>query len=788
MNKNCGGPADWKSAIRQVGNLRYLLAAVLALAAMPCFGAAFDVDWLTVESNGWVVDVHIPGGGTNGTYVYGLGASNSLTGLESLKINVTSPGYTDTGATNPFARTVVGTKRLRFAYTNQAFAYEYLDGTGVILRVALSDYIHIDDTIVSGSVAAGFYTQGSPNNAASFGSFTNLSTSVTPRVLAGWSQPGYFPMGSNYTLSLVAFHYSGQQRRPVRAVQFWAKDSAGNVSPTNTVLNPVIDWSQPDAVPVIEYIGKIDASGFAQGSTVSNYAVVFPWWGKKLDFSDGVNPLNSPDYAPLITYCDKSNVWNKVYAIVDPGQLTPSNGKAVTNQTQALNGTAIPFATLADAINAVGATNNAVYGSNTYENCFVWATNGNYNVWGGANITSRNGSNPWLNISARPDLADWHNVIITNVNNNLTMDKTVRVRIYQMVCAVTAFANTFGAGYGDILIDGCEVRTNTQGVALISSSTNAWFRQTLISGMRNFPNPSGNQANSWAKVRGCTFLSFDGVDGRSTTINPVLLIGNLFSPQLAQEQYSICNDNNVLEDPLIWAYNRFFRGDEGQYQVKIGIGTNLNIGAAFIQNVVESTKSGASIPVDVMFSARANEWCTNFLAWNNTVLGKYHMPFAQGGFTTISADHYMDANNVWASRETIMDVANSNVSATNRWALLFGVGCFNNASTEIGLTGGASVGANPAGNDKGFDGVSSYFNVTTNSIAFQFFQNGSWCGGNTNGLGDYRLQSQSPAVIPALRGRPLLPYDIEGNQRGDLDPPGAYASAIPPKSGAFFGQ
>jgi hypothetical protein len=32
----------------------------------------------------------------------------------------------------------------------------------------------------------------------------------------------------------------------------------------------------------------------------------------------------------------------------------------------------------------------------------------------------------------------------------------------------------------------------------------------------------------------------------------------------------------------------------------------------------------------------------------------------------------------------------------------------------------------------------------------------------------------------------VLPYDIEGNARGLLDPPGAYASASPRKGAGFF--
>jgi hypothetical protein len=166
------------------------------------------------------------------------------------------------------------------------------------------------------------------------------------------------------------------------------------------------------------------------------------------------------------------------------------------------------------------------------------------------------------------------------------------------------------------------------------------------------------------------------------------------------------------------------------------------------------------------------------LIWNNTVLGKYHPPFNLYGYTSVSSDHYMDANNAFASKEVVFDVSNFNGSATNRWAELFGVGCFNNSSTQIGLSPGTLVGQNNAGNELGFDGISSYFNVTTNSAAFLFVTNASWCGGNSNGLGDYHLRSTSPIVSQSLVGTSLLPFDIEGKPRAVTDPPGAYATVI----------
>jgi hypothetical protein len=262
-----------------------------------------------------------------------------------------------------------------------------------------------------------------------------------------------------------------------------------------------------------------------------------------------------------------------------------------------------------------------------------------------------------------------------------------------------------------------------------------------------------------------------------TLINPALFIGNALLPP-SPEAYSVANDATSFCDPFIWAFNKFMNADDSQaYAVEYGINTNINIGGAFIQNVIESGKAGGSVPWDVMYSQRDNEWCTNVLNWNNTCLGHYHMPFNLGGFRNVSIDHYGDINNLFGSREIEEDVSSQNSSATNRWALLFSVGCFNNASTEIGLPPNAAIGYNPAGTELGFDGVPSYYNILTNSFAIKFVENGSAYGGNGNGLGDYKLQTTSPVINPYLIGPVLLPYDIAGVARGGMDPPGAYSLA-----------
>lgn len=762
---------------------RILLILGLALLAVRGFAAIGDIDWMTIPANGWEVDIHVNTLGTNGTYVYGLGPSNSLTGFESVQIQVTSPGFDDAGNATNFPHTIVGTYRLRYPYPSQAFAYEVKDGTGVKLRVALSDYINANDTIVSGMVTNGFYTQGTPNNAYSVGAFTNLSGVTAPKPLMAWTWPDYFLVGSNFNLSLFAFHWSAQSGRMVRAVQFYAVDSLGNRTPTNTVTNPIIDATQPDAMPIIEYVTTIDGSGLAQGSTITRHAVCWGFYGPKLDTSDGVNPAGGTNYCPSITYCDKSNVWNWVGANVDPNAANDNTGVAVTNKASWL--TAPPFKTAAGALNACGSTNNG-HGSNNYENCFIAFTNGNYDVWGGASVVSRNASKPWTVFQARSDV-DWHTVKWTTSAgaNGLTIDKTVKICISNMVCAVSGFVNTFGQGYGNGLIIASEIDTNMNAVSIFSSQTNLWLVQTTINGMRQYPNGSANQKGSWTKTRGCTILDFDGVDARTIQIVSQLFFGNKITPSV-NTQYGWSSDGGEIMDPFFCGFNYFGRQDGTVVPVSWGLNGNINNGGFIGQNLLENVAHVNTTPsFDAMQSQKDNEFCTNVMVINNTDLGNYHPPYNLGGFQNVTLDHYMDANNLFGALQVTADVTGGggNASNTNRWVRMESVGCFGNATANY-----LGQGSNPAGAEKGFDGIPAwYFTNTTIGAAIPFVRNAADAtatGGTGAGLGDYRLQTGHPLTGQSLIVK--IPWDLAAKARTASSPPGAYNATNAIVAGNFF--
>lgn len=744
------------------------------------FGAIGDILSVGIEAKGWVAQVTVDGFTTNSLFNAFLTGSNQPT-ASTPYIAVNSWGYNDVGARSIVQRKVYMTALLRCPYPAQAFKAVSVSGTtNAMYRLALSETIYTGDSNLVCWIVKGVFTNATATNAAVASmSVSNGTAQVYPRVLAAWTDYPYRLAGSNYTVRCKAAHISAQQFRPVRLVEFWAMDAAGNITPTQRVTRPTIDWSYGDAVPVSEYVATLSYANLAQGSQVSNYFQAFPWWGNALSAADGVNALTSPDYAPFVVTCDKSNLWNAVYAIVDPNGS--ANGKAVTNLTQATNGTALPFATLAQAINAVGATNNAIYGSNTLENCFVLCTNGDYAIWGGDNITTRNLPCTWLTVKPRPDVS-WTTVNMSNINNKFTMQRSIAIRFEQVNWTWTAFDNPLGEGYGRVCIDRCRLWTNTTSGKLIDYQTNAWIWRTQIDNQRGSFAGTPSILNSNTRMRGNTLYQ---VSDASVAYNPCLFIGNRVA-FVAAQQFALKNDVTITNDPFIWADNVLFNCDADAVTVSIGIETHINIGALFANNVLEVGENGGQPPLDVMYSQKDNENCTNVLIWNNTVLAVYHPPYNLAGKTNVTTTSYSDLNNILANYSMscdINDFTGANSADTNRWDRLY---CANNSGNVVSSVGNAADDPQAEGvsGNYGFGGL-SYGRWTNDVSIFNFTLNASSYFGTDNGNGNYRLRCVSP-VFPFVTMQQPLSHDVEGLPRGLSDPPGAYASGNVRKSAGFW--
>src|SRR5215469_8626585 len=149
-----------------------------------------DILSAVVETNGWVLDVGINGMTTNGFYNFGLGANNSLTGNETVKLTVRSMGFDDHGNSITLPRTIYGTFALRLPYPNQAFKDQTVVSGVLTNKIVLSDYIFARDSNIVVTILPGYYSATISNNS---NTLSAINTSISPyqKPIANWSWPGW---------------------------------------------------------------------------------------------------------------------------------------------------------------------------------------------------------------------------------------------------------------------------------------------------------------------------------------------------------------------------------------------------------------------------------------------------------------------------------------------------------------------------------------------------------------------------------------------------------------------
>jgi hypothetical protein len=236
------------------------------------------------------------------------------------------------------------------------------------------------------------------------------------------------------------------------------------------------------------------------------------------------------------------------------------------------------------------------------------------------------------------------------------------------------------------------------------------------------------------------------------------------------------NDNqssgNPIADPLMWEGNELWSQDAAAYAVKIGIGTNVIRGALFAHNLLAISKSGASVPYDVMQSGRDNELFTNICSVANTVWGTYHSPFQLAAGANITTGDYLELNNLWGDKETGEDVHSNNGALTNRNELVYCPDASGNVSFDFNnpTLNAASI-STPDGNEAGFGGLNwAYYHTNWNGV---FINNNSFGSAATNFLkGDFHLVTGGAPT--RIRTEHPFQFNGDGGPASDWDSPGMF--------------
>lgn len=756
---------------------------------------------LSVEigADGWYADLTFVGQATGGTYDLGLaGASNHDPAATTprLVLTVTSPGYDDTGALTTIGRTVYGTKQVRKPYPSFAQNQESpVNADDVKVRVALSEYVFAGD-VVSVQVLPGLYTVGGV--ASSGGTLTppNSSTTAHPKVVGNWSWPGREKVGATIAPRFVAFHRSGQQGRPVRAVRFTATGDTSGVSVSQVVTVPTYDAAMADAVPVVEYVGSLSTTTLTQGELVTLRVEAFPWIGDAgsvLDTSTGA-ASPSPLYGPRKVLCDKTGGYAPSYAVVDP---VGGNDGTGTVKTGAVVGTTA-YASVFAAMNAVRTYNSSNYGRASKGGSVIYLRTGSH-TWTGGTVTADTvPAETWLTVEGYPG----------DARSGITVDASSGSRapgVYTKVKGVKIAQNTatgiFSTAAGSqYWFDQCEFDIGNSGSVLVTVASGAsiWHAtRNLVTGLRQGFRGNSTSNMPCALIRGNTWAG--------DTLQPSLVytcLGNLKTGTTgntgAAFTDTVTGSTAPSTDGLVFAFNKWTFSAGTSPFAAFGQTVSKPIGMAVVQNLIEQVANTSQPLLQLASDGSKDNPVNNVIVWHNVITGQ-RSNFA---YDEIAPDNITPVaptpRYLWSVKNNIADDMNTkhdvfegpdlsgvkykaNGGKVGAWPVLYGVGHSGNLFAETVAIGAPGTFAHefPGIKSRQGDNVltrggAGDINVGSTATGYVQFVSRAAFDGTTAGAGggSYALQSGSPAK--GLARDWLLPFDLAGAARVGAGDPGAY--------------
>lgn len=774
--------------------IKSALACLLLFCASLAWGADYAVKSFSISTNGWDAYIVFENMGTNGTWSFGLGALNTIAGNETITLTITSMGYDDACNPTTVVRKVYGTKQVRYPYPYQASTdIGYTNTVDCIARIALSDYVHTNDSNITVTIKSGLYTQGGHASLATTDlPVQNLSIIPYPKCVGKFSDVPYRrSIGNTTRTRFVCWQKFGDQGRPVRAVKVWATDGS-NYSATNIVTSFTIDSTYGDASPVIEGITDIDTTALNTTNLIYIHFQAYPWIGDSgsiLDTSDGRYSAPAYGYCADIVFLDRTNQWGGSIAVVDSttsGTGNDSTGVAVTAASFDAQNPPAKFATMAGALTAIVRSNWTFYSHADPGSGFIYLTAGDHKFAGGT-PTLTNRPSTYVTIATIPGV-DRTSCVITGSVTAKSLDNMYclsNVTISSQT-SPTTFNNASNAWF-----DRC-IFTNCTDAALLRALTNVYITRSRISSL-----PQG-------------FVPYNGVNMnvrlvRGNDISDLSASGNFPTTYLGNVRNSGTNGSfkvgwpttttqETADYPII-AYNRFYCENAYNggniielfpYSSSIK-GTN---GFALVQNIIEQVAPKQSAAVRIFSICQSSQntsyWDTNdvnnAIVWHNTGVGQRgnineNASGSSESGTNAIRFNWSYVNNLFDNPNPKSDNFAPNPSSNNigNWAFMYGAG--NSGNTDL----------DPVNMDPGwffdFIGLNSYCatNTPTNLINYAHFTRRSAGFSQDNdplwpGFGDYTLQSDSPVKTLAMRW--VLPYDIAGVARYTNGALGAYEYGV----------
>lgn len=751
------------------------LTSLLA-AAVPMLAATGDVLNGAVLDNGWMVVLRIEGGATNGTFSFGFSnaTNNTFNGGEKFRLSVNSPGYDATGATNVWRGNFYGTKQIRWAYPDNAYPRTLMDGSDVLIYIAIDNFVCNEDTGMSASIGGGLYTfGGTPNNAATI-TLTNWSAQPYPKVIANWSDVFYQQMtNTSYRVRATAWHAAAHRGKPVAAVSFFAKDESGDTV-SSTVNAMAIDRDYGDLIPTGEYFTDLDLSSLTHSNLVRFDFAAYPHRGNSSAVLDTrTDPFNSwPTFLPR----SRTNFYftNNYSAIAVVGPTgSDANGRATNIVDPTLVNSAHYFATINGAMAAIKGTNNSLFGHNDCGGAKVYVRNAIVN-WTGGTASTAGTPIVWAEVINYPgDIVS----LTTRANNQ---DISDRVKLQGIDLAFSAAQVPFN-NIECLWFDRCTGNNDSSAPIQNTTSTGEvyWTRNTIHLWNASIPHLSHNQTSPLFRAN-----QLDRITAACIWYNA---IGNRRIPTVATGGFIWVDENSTITVPMRDAqicYNNYLMGITNVSGANIGSQSGNVYGKAFPQNVLEFTHTGgSSFGISASTTLNHTNW---FLEGVVSEGGRNQFFYGELGSTGAVKNLNTVRNSIFIALGEATDIGGTgNAGRTNDWSMRWRVGGRGIINQMITASPTLQHG------DPEFNGRNSFRppNGSFSPTTWPKFvdADGYYRGGTGDGNGNYRLRSDSPILHSdyAVDHEFAVPFDMDGMPRGRFDPPGAFVAGNV-RRGAFF--
>lgn len=707
------------------------------------------------------INLYISGYNTNSLWNTGFQPNTndllSCTNLDPSKaqivVTLTSKGFDSSGNATTYPRTIYGTIPVRYPYPGNAFKFNYVSGGNLVVPFWLSDCVYDGDSGLKVNVLANTYSN---NNAVSALTVTNASTQHYPNIIAQWSYPGDEAVVSTWTNHFIGFQAYAMNQQPLAYACSIAQDAHGH---TNIVQATLVRDFNSKGNPIIEYQATHSTASFTQGDIITNKLVLKPWIGTN-QMDTTTIPSGALDWTNHYVLCDKNNAL-KVYVWISPTG-SDTDGRASLDETTARS---TPVATLPGALYFLSTTNQAVNGRNNASACFIDCEAGTYLIntprfgW-----YTHSGDDSWCTIRPGPGVSP-SSVIFTNSGG---LDATPDTQFLKLQNVTLNMVNDYVMFYANdsVWLDHCYLTNYAEGnpPGYFYNCGHTYLTSCVVSNAH-----CGVYFGSDSQ-RGCFFDNAFRMGGGGCQVGNVFLS----NPSDASDFWGFQTDNWVVENCSFFRMGR----------LAIGSGNpGPQYGMAWVQNVFEKTGGSAQPIIEAAASEATGDTATNMiLALNDVIADRGNMYyFGMGATPNIDTGIVFQGNIFGATNGALAiktDVFQTggvgNGAQVGNWTILNGVS-----------VSGQWMGAPVASSSLEFYGVTSLHLTNVNGSVPEGYVLDASQNGTGAGKGNYHLKSSSP-ILKMFGTWNGLPWDIEGNNRGAFDPPGAYATANPRRGGLMI--